>query len=295
MRAQPPHAQHPSPEPSHKAQGVQAAQVPETPRPPLFTPEELAAFKARVSPLIGLDLDAYKPRQMERRIAALMSRANAPSLDALYDSLAADPARLEPFVNGLMINVTEFFRNPEKFDDLATQILPELLRRFDRIKIWSAGSSVGAELYTIGLVLQRLGALDRAELVGTDLDRDAVEKARAGVYTQHEVQGLDAETLAREFEADGHRFRFTNREVMAKARFECANLLEAPPEPGCHLVLCRNVVIYLNDKSKRVLYRAFHDALVPGGVLFVGNTERIFEYRELGLVQLAPFFYQKPL
>lgn len=291
MPVQPSNAHPPAPDP---LEGGSAA-APGASRPPLFTPEELAEFKARVSPLIGLDLHAYKPRQMERRVAALMSRANAPTLQALYAQLATDPARLGAFVNGLMINVTEFFRNPEKFEELASHILPDLLARFERVKVWSAGCSVGAELYTVGIVLERMGALDRAELVGTDLDDEAIAKAREGVYTPHEVQSLPQETLARYFETDGHRYRFTGEAIKARTRFERQNLLTAPPEPQCHLVLCRNVVIYLNDQSKRVLYRAFRDALVPGGVLFVGNTERIFDCRELGLKQVAPFFYQKPL
>lgn len=292
MPVQPSNAHVPAPDPT----GSPAAPLaPEAVRPPLFTPEELAAFKARVSPLIGLDLHAYKPRQMERRVAALMSRANVPSLEALYAQLANDPARLGAFVNGLMINVTEFFRNPEKFEELAAHVLPDLLSRFDRIKVWSAGCSVGAELYTVGIVLERMGALDRAELVGTDLDQEAIEKARQGLYTPHEVQALPPETLEAYFRTDGNRHRFTGEAIMAKTRFECQNLLTAPPERDCHLVLCRNVVIYLNDESKRVLYQAFREALVPGGVLFVGNTERIFDCRDLGLKQVAPFFYQKPL
>ncbi|MNS04028.1 Chemotaxis protein methyltransferase Cher2 [compost metagenome] len=262
-------------------------------RPPLFSAEELAEFKARVSPLIGLDLDAYKPRQMERRLTAVMHRAKADSLKTLADRLEADPGRRDEFVSALTINVTEFFRNPERFEALETQILPELLARFDHLKIWSAGCSHGAELYSIGLVLEQLGALDRCELVGTDLDPKAVQRAEAGVFHDYEVRSMPERFAGRTLQPEGTLFRFDAPAVRERCRFRVHNLLEDAPEPDCHLVVCRNVVIYFNELGKRQLYRRFTEAIAPGGVLFVGNTERIFEHKELGFALAAPFFYRK--
>lgn len=262
-------------------------------RPPLFTPEELQAFKARVSPLLGLDLDAYKPRQMERRITALMYRAKVLTLGELYAQLAGDPLKLYDFICGLTINVTEFYRNPERYDVLSGQILPSLLARFDRLKIWSAGCSNGAELYTVGILLERLGVLDRVELVGTDLDGKIIQKAEAGLYHDYEVKAVPPDVMARYFEPEGPLFRFTGEAIRAACRFAPQNLLSDAPESDCQLVVCRNVVIYFNEHGKRQLYRRFEQALAPGGMLFVGNTERIFDHRELGFTLAAPFFYQK--
>lgn len=301
---EPPANQAPPPPPARRqatpvagpVSGAAPVQPPGEPaRPPLFTPEELEAFKARVSPLIGFNLDAYKPRQIERRITALLCRSSTPTLDDYLNQLEDNPQKLRGFVDGLMINVTEFFRNPDKFDELRTQVLPTLLAAHPTITIWSAGCSMGAEIYSVGILLEELGALDRAELIGTDLDLGVLEKARAGLYSTHEVQGLAPAMLERYFEPEGQFFRFKGEAIRARTRFHHHNLLLDPPLSGCHLVLCRNVVIYLNDASKRHLYRAFNQALVPGGVLFVGSTERIFDHRELGYGLLAPFFYQKTL
>ncbi len=260
-----------------------------------FTQAELAAFKATVGPLVGVDLEAYKPRQMERRITALLYRSNARSLDELHAQIQASPERLAAFVDGLTINVSEFLRNPEKFQELGEHVLPELLARHERLRIWSAGCSMGAELYSIGMWLEQLGALARCELIGTDLDRAILARAEAGLYGAHELQGVPAEWRERYFQPAGGQFRFQGEPIRARARFEAHNLLADPPLAGCHLILCRNVVIYLNEASKQKLYRAFAASLEPGGVLFVGNTERIFGHRELGFEAFAPFFYRKPM
>lgn len=262
-------------------------------RPPLFTPEELAEFKTLISPLIGLDLESYKPRQIERRISSLLYRSKATTLEAFFAQLKDDPTRLRDFVCGLTINVSEFFRNPERFEVLGKQILPDLLERFETIRIWSAGCSMGCELYSVGMLLDELGALDRAELIGTDLDAKILEKAQGGLYHDYEVRTVPERFMARHFEPVGPLFKFNGEAIRARCRFSAQNLLEDAPVPTCHLVMCRNVVIYFNEQGKRVLYEQVERSLVPGGVLFVGNTERIFHHRDLGLTLAAPFFYQK--
>jgi chemotaxis protein methyltransferase CheR len=262
-------------------------------RAPLFTSEEFVVFKARIAPLIGVDIDAYKPRQIERRIGALLCRAGVKTLGEFALLLASDPRRLDHFVDGLTINVSEFFRNPEKWQELEG-VLIDLLDRHERLKVWSAGCSMGAELFSVGILCDELGVLDRVELVGTDLDRGSLAQAALGVYGPHELKALTAERLERYFRPEGARYRFEAPHIQARTRFTQRNLLVDAPEAGCHLILCRNVVIYLNEASKLHLYRGFYEALVPGGVLFVGGTERIFTHRELGYELRAAFFYQRP-
>lgn len=269
--------------------------LPSTARPPMFSDEELEAFKSKVSPLISIDLADYKPRQIERRIAALMSRTHAGTLDEFHDRLVAEPDRLQDFIDGLMINVTEFFRNPERFEDLRARVLPALLAEHETVRIWSAGCSLGAELLSVGLILEELAALDRSELVGTDVDHGIIDRAQQGLFTQHELQTLPEGYYDRYFAPEGNSHRFTSEAIMARTRYLTHNLLTDAPIAECQLILCRNVVIYFSGESKQRLYQKFVSALVPGGVLFVGSTERIFDYRDLGLQLLAPFFYQKPL
>lgn len=266
-----------------------------TTRPALFTPEELAGFKARLAPRLGLDLDAYKPRQIERRITALLCRSGLRQLDEFADLLEADPRRLRDFVDGLTINVSEFFRNPEKWEELETVVLPLLFERHDEVVIWSAGCSMGAELYSVGILLDEMGLLERARLIGTDLDRGSLAQAESCLYGPHELGAVSPARFARYFTPADKQYHFVAPHIQARAEFFQHNLLMDPPVAACHLVICRNVVIYLNEASKQKLYRGFHEALVPGGVLFVGGTERIFACRELGFDSFAPFFYQKAL
>ncbi len=252
-----------------------------------------------MAPWVKLDLDQYKPRQMERRIRSMMARAKLDSLDAYYDLLSADPNRLQEFIDGLTINVSEFFRNPEKFEELERLILPELLSRFDRLRIWSAGCSSGAELSSVAILLDRLKALDRVELIGTDIDRGILERASEGLYHAYETKNLSPRDLEAYFtpvevrgaEAGSVRLR---PELLRHLSYRSQNLLEDPPLSGCHLILCRNVVIYFTQESKDKLYRAFYQGLEPGGMLFIGGTERILDFREMGFLQPRPFFYLKP-
>lgn len=260
--------------------------------------DEFLEFKRRIAPWVKLDLDQYKPRQMERRIRAMMARAKLPSLEAYYDLLKADPQRLEDFINGLTINVSEFFRNPEKFVELEQEVLPELLDRFGRLRIWSAGCSSGAEIASVAIVLERLNALERVELVGTDIDRGILDRARQGLFFPFEIKNVSPQDLERYFvPANGRALdagsAILRPDLLRRISFQVQNLLEDEPLAECHLILCRNVVIYFTQESKDRLYRSFHQALTKGGMLFIGGTERILDYRTLGFLQPRPFFYQK--
>ena len=262
-------------------------------------PDDFLRFKQQIAPRVKLDLDQYKPRQMERRIRAMMTRANLPTLDAYGAWLEADPDRLRDFIDGLTINVSEFFRNPEKFAELERQVLPGLLARFERLRIWSAGCSSGAELASTAILLDRLGALERADLIGTDFDRAILERAQDGLYPPHETRNLTAADRERYFSpiadrsAEPGTLRL-NAELRAHLTYQPHDLLAAPPLAPCHLILCRNVVIYFTQESKDKLYRGFYQALHAGGMLFIGGTERILDFREIGFQQPLPFFYQKP-
>ena len=262
--------------------------------------DDFLIFKRQIAPWVKVDLDQYKPRQMERRIRSMMTRAKLDTLEAYYELLKADPNRLREFIDGLTINVSEFFRNPEKFEELEREVLPDLLSRFDRLRIWSAGCSSGAELTSVAIQLDRLEALDRAELIGTDIDRGILDRASDGLYLPYELKNLSDADLDRYFtpvegrgiEAGSVRLR---PEWRRRLTYKSQNLLEDPPLSSCHLILCRNVVIYFTQESKDKLYRAFYHTLEPGGILFIGGTERILDYRDMGFSQPRPFFYSKPL
>lgn len=254
--------------------------------------QEIQHFKKKISPIIGIDLEDYKSRQMERRILAMMTRSNTQNLKDYFTLLNSDQKRLQEFVDGLTINVSEFFRNPEKFDELKELVLSDLLERFRRIKIWSAGCSIGAEIYSVAIILDKLGVSHRCELHATDVDREILKRAQAGTYLPHEIKSVPQEILERYFTADAQGYHL-GADLKSRVRFGYQNLLKDPPLHDCHLILCRNVVIYFTDQSKQHLYEAFNEGLVDDGLLFIGGTERIFNYRDLGFEQFRPFFYRK--
>ena len=259
------------------------------------TAEEFSVFKRKVSSLIGgLDLASYKNTQMERRIKTLMLRTNVDNLEDYYNLLKKDSGHLNDFINMLTINVTEFFRNPEKFALLQTEYIPELLERNTRLKIWSSGCSIGAEIYSIAMILDKMDVLDKCTLVASDFDENVINKAKSGIYTKYDLKDLP-EKYKKYFKAlDDSKEKFQiDKKLASKVVFRKQDLLNGGFEKGFDLICCRNVVIYLTDEAKYKLYENFYKSLKPGGILFIGSTEIINKYKEIGFNLRSSFFYQK--
>jgi chemotaxis protein methyltransferase CheR len=260
----------------------------------LTIPRDLdyAIFVRRIREKTGVDLSCYKRPQMERRLWALAQESGARSFAEFARMLETSPDLLEAFRRRFTINVSELFRDPQKFHELETRILPELLAQTARPRVWSAGCSYGAEAYSLAILLhERLGPAG-AYVLATDIDEEMLERAREGVFSAADLQHVSAVRQRRWFTAEARGYR-VRPELRRAVRFQRHDLLSDRFEKGFHLILCRNVVIYFTDEAKARLYRAFWESLVPGGVLFVGATERIFEAREIGFEQISPFFYRR--
>ncbi|HHT47673.1 MAG TPA: protein-glutamate O-methyltransferase CheR [Firmicutes bacterium] len=249
-------------------------------------------FKKEASKLCGTDLFLYKSQQMDRRIHGLMSFWEINDYDEYLNVLKTNPRRYQEFVKRLTINVSEFFRNPDRFIELWKKILPELLLKPGRIKIWSAGCSNGAEPYSVAIILNELKALDRATILATDIDHEILEKARRGVYHPNEVKSLPSELLEKYFCKDEELFSFS-ADLKKRVEFKRHNLLLEPFPQELDLIICRNVVIYFTEEAKNKLYRDFNQALRMGGYLLTGGTEPILYYRQFGFENVALSFYQK--
>ncbi|MGE5676028.1 MAG: CheR family methyltransferase [Mycobacterium leprae] len=241
--------------------------------------------------LTGIDLDCYKGTQMERRLQTIMRRAGVPDLAAYARLLATTPARVKEFQDFLTINVSEWLRNPEKFEELQRTILPDLLKKSPRLKIWSAGCSNGSEPYSVAMLLDEIDPLGRHQIIGTDLDEEILKVARAGQYMEKDLKNVSAARRARYFTQDGDNF-IVKPDLRARVSFERQNLLSDPFPLDVDLLLCRNVVIYFTEEAKDELYRRFHRSLKQGGILFVGGTESLLRARELGYASVSPFFYR---
>lgn len=251
-------------------------------------------FKKEVLKITSIDLNAYKERQMKRRIETLIGRNKFDGYDSYTKALKTDKAVLDEFINYITINVSEFYRNPALWDTLDKVILPDLISKFgNRLKIWSAACSTGDEPYSLAMVLSKHVQMSNIKIYATDIDEQVLEKAKIGVYAQNSLKGLPKEYQEKFFDKVGDKFFKVTDDIKRCVEFKKANLLKDRYPTGCHLIVCRNVMIYFTEEAKQEIYKNFNASLVKDGCLFVGNTEQIINHRELGYSFDKLFFYRK--
>lgn len=227
---------------------------------------------AALSRTAGIDLVAYRQEHVAERIRRALERNSAPTVDTLVQRLADDPAARSRFRRSVALSVSGLFRDPAQFDLLERELLPPLLADRGCVSVWSAGCANGSELYSVAIVLERLDALERAFLLGSDLLDENLALARRGVYGEVRVPA----------------------HLRARARWEQRDLVNEGAPPGrWRLVLCRNVAIYLAPEAKRRLFGALAGALEAGGVLLLGRSERLVDPAALGLERAGPHAYRK--
>lgn len=240
----------------------------------------------------SLDLTGYKRPQMERRINSLMRGLKIEDYNQYLDLLQKDIKHWRKFIDTLTINVSEFYRNPPQWQVLETKIIPELMQKSHSLKIWSAGCSTGEEPYTLTMVLMQNFPNLNFTITASDIDDEVLNKAKAGVYNEKAVVSLPNYYQVKYFHKQETTYT-VNDEVKKKVKFFKQNLLKDVFDHNYDLILCRNVVIYFTEESKAYLYRRFFEALKPGGVLFTGSTEQIFQARDIGYTLVSSFFYKK--
>ena len=253
------------------------------------------AFKRKLKSKTEIDLDLYKAPQMKRRIGNLVQRNGMDSYEAYFDHAAKDKDTFAAFIEYLTINVSEFFRTPDKFSKLETDVIPDLLKRSPSLNIWSAGCSIGAEPYSLAMILKEMTPGKKHRILASDLDIEILAKAKRGVYMENEIKSISPQRLKKYFTKEPDGKYAVNQEIKNCIEFKRHNLLKDPFESNFDLILCRNVVIYFTEEAKDQLYANFFRALKPGGILFVGATEAILNFRKLGYTSFQPFFYQRPM
>ena len=265
----------------------------------------------RVYDLTGMDLNQYKPNQVKRLLDSVLRRHELDSYGTLIRRLRQDPAMLRDFKGRMSINVSEFFRDPVRFQHLDEVVIPDILRRTAKPAIWSAGSSIGCEAYSVAMILDGHGVLEKSSILGTDIDEEVISRAQGGAYWASELRNVPEEKLNGYFQTakagpgeahpmpgrrgnDGEpeELYIVNAKVRRAVRYRVEDLFRSEYREEFDLIVCRNVTIYFTEEAKRGLYRRLCDALKPGGYLFVGGTEIIFDAQSLGLENAAPFFYR---
>lgn len=250
-------------------------------------------FKKDVFALTTIDLNAYKEKQMRRRIDTLISKSKIDDYDDYLKLLKQDKQKFEQFVNFLTINVSEFYRNPEQWVFLEREVFPELVKRFgNKLKIWSAACSTGDEPYSLVMALSKHMPLSQIRIIATDIDKQVLDKARMGLYNEKSIAGVPEEFKKKYFTQVGSSFKISD-EIKKCVEFKEHNLLRDPYPTDCHLIVCRNVVIYFTEEAKNEVYKKFNTSLKQDGVLFIGSTEQIMNYKELNYRRNQSFFFQR--
>ena len=210
---------------------------------------EFNEFHEWVHRELGLNLKAYKQEQLNRRILSLMSSEER-----------------QKFLDFITINVTEFFRNPELFNEFEVLVKRHLIKGTNRLKIWSAACSIGCEPYSLAIMLKRISPDIRHKILATDIDQTILTRARRGEYTATEIKNIKNASA-------------THWQSGLKSDFD--------------IILCRNVVIYFKNETKSKIYAKFSESLKKGGLLFVGATESIYNYKQYGFEKISTFVYKK--
>lgn len=250
-------------------------------------------FKKDVLALTGIDLDAYKEKQMRRRIETLIGKNKITSYDEYVKLIKTDKTKFEEFINYLTINVSEFYRNPDQWQLMDKEIIPDLISKFGKnLKIWSAACSTGDEPYSLVMALSRHLPLNQIKIYATDIDKQVMAQAQVGLYNEKSLVGVPADLKAKYFKKVGTSYQISD-EIKSRVEFKQANLLLDNYPTNCDFIVCRNVLIYFTDEAKTDVYSKFAKSLKPGGILFIGSTEQIIGYKELGYKRRSSFFFEK--
>ncbi|WP_164668762.1 CheR family methyltransferase [Virgibacillus doumboii] len=256
--------------------------------------EEYLEFVTNIKRKLGIDLTLYKEAQMKRRLTSLRNKRGYPSFNHYFSEIISNDILLKEFLDRITINVSEFYRNPKRWEVLKNAILPELVNKREKLFIWSAACSAGEEPYSIALLIKHHLPNAEFQVLATDIDENVLEKAKLGVYTEQSLKELP-EILKHKYFTYGQGLYHLSNEIKRHVRFRKHNLLADKYPKAVDLILCRNVLIYFTDQAKDRIYHHFSKSLRHNGVLFVGSTEQIFSPNKYNLSLADTFFYKKDI
>ncbi|WP_292529212.1 CheR family methyltransferase, partial [Mesorhizobium sp.] len=235
----------------------------------------------------GHDFSGYKTKTFLRRIKRRMQIAQLNSIAAYVEWLKKDPREVMDLFRDLLINVTDFFRDPDAFKVLEDKVIPQLFEgktASDAVRIWVPGCATGEEVFSIGMLLREhmetLSVVPRVQIFATDIDEPALTVARAARYPAALLQGVSPERKQRFFSSDGESYVLAN-EVRELCVFSPHSIVRDPPFSRMDMVSCRNLLIYFGSNIQNRVVPIFHYALKPGGYLFLGTSESVGQHDDL--------------
>lgn len=229
----------------------------------------------------GYDFRNYSKAHIRRRILNHLGTHHIETVTELLDKVLRNPDFFRAFLDSLSINVTEMFRDPEFYRSFRENVIPKL-RTYTFFKVWHAGCSTGEEVYSLAILLQEEGLLERCQIYATDLNRKVLETAREGVY-----QIADMELYEQNYQLSGGKAKLSdyyksmygsvmfNKELSSRIVFADHNLVTDSVFAEVNIILCRNVLIYFEKDLQNKVLKLFYDSLAPSGLLCLGTKESI--------------------
>ena len=229
----------------------------------------------------GYDFSGYARASVYRRIKRFLSQKSLNTLEELRPALFADSFFFENFLQEITVNVTEMFRDPSFFLSLRTNVLP-ILSTYPFIKIWDAGCSTGEELFSLAILLEEEGLLERSKIYATDINQKVLKQAKEGIFPASNMAGYTSGYYAAGGKREFSSYYLSNygsvkfdTNLIRNVVFYPHNLASDSSFNEFHLILCRNVLIYFNRELQERVYRLFDESLVSLGYLALGKKETL--------------------
>jgi len=266
----------------------------------MITEKELDMLKRKVKRERGIDLNYYKDSFIIRRVSTRLAQKRMPAIKYIH---LLDDKEYKELFKLLSINVTEFFRDSSVYEMFQDLILPNLVYYKEGIKkksirIWSAGCASGEEPYSIAIMLREFFK-DKIDdwtitVLGTDIDKVALERAKLGIFTENRVKNVDKQLIDKYFFTDNTWYE-VNDDIKSMVRFKIHDLIHDQPEHNFDVVFCRNVMIYFSKELQDGLFEHFYRALNKYGFLILGKTEGVLgAYRQhFAFVDIPERIYRK--
>ena len=235
----------------------------------------------------GFDFTGYKRSTIQRRVAKRMAAVGAERYDDYVDYLELHAEEFAELFNALLINTTGFFRDPQTWEYLATEVVPQLLATpgpDESLRVWCAGCASGEEPYTVAMVLARVmgdsAFRERVKIYATDVDEEALDQARHGAYLPRQIEDVPHDALERFFERTDQRYVF-RKDLRRCVIFGRNDLVQDAPISRIDLLVCRNTLMYFTAETQTQILRRFHFGLDDGGYLLLGKSEMLITHTDL--------------
>jgi two-component system, chemotaxis family, CheB/CheR fusion protein len=235
----------------------------------------------------GLDFTGYKRSTIQRRVAKRMATVGAERYDDYVDYLELHGEEFADLFDTLLINTTGFLRDLQTWEDVATEIMPQLLaaRAPDSaLRVWCAGCASGEEPYTVAMVLARVmgdaAFRERVKIYATDIDEEALDQARHGAYLLRQIEDVPHDALERFFECTDQRYVF-RKDLRRCVIFGRNDLVQDAPISRIDLLVCRNTLMYFTAETHARILRRFHFGLDDEGYLLLGKSEMLITHTDL--------------